>query len=83
MLHRHALYIGNDSVVVNDKREKRWMNVVKGKNCLHAREVCKGNVDVALSIVNPRLGMINPQLTNSMLRLILLIDQLNAQILVL
>ena len=42
-----------------------------------------GNVDVALSIVNPRPGMINPQLANSMLRLILVTDQLNAQILVL
>ena len=79
MLHRHALYIGNDSVV----REKRWMNVVKGKNCFHTREDCRGNVDVALSIVNPRPGMINLQLTNSMLRLILVFDQLNAQILVL
>jgi len=56
--------------------------VVKGKNCLHTREECRGSGAVARRIVNPGPGMINPQPADSMVRLILVIDQLNAQILV-
>jgi len=44
--------------------------VVKGKNCLHTREVCRGSGDVAPRVVNLGPGMINPQSADSMLRLI-------------